>query len=381
METIIKNALVDGKLVDIRVKDGVIDSIGKFDQDGYDACGKVAIPGFVDCHMHLDKCLLNELEPYQDGTGPEKGALTRKQKETFTVENITKRAERMIKRAIASGAVAVRTNVDVDAIVGLKGIEALLALREKYKNVLTIQIAAFTQEGVYADGKSDSLMREAVTMGVDLVAGHTIAAGEGEKAIDFILDLAAKNNMEAEFHLDESGNREHYLLPYLAERMKALGLTGRVNAVHMCTLAALEADELKRALELCSQVKLKATVAPTAISTRSVAPAKDLLQSGILVGLGSDNTRDFFNPLGSGDVKQVALLLSYLQRFFTSEQVMQIYDMITKRGAQLLGLKDYGISPGNPADITILDAVSPTEVIAYGAQPVYNMRKGLLTQI
>jgi cytosine/adenosine deaminase-related metal-dependent hydrolase len=53
--------------------------------------------------------------------------------------------------------------------------------------------------------------------------------------------------------------------------------------------------------------------------------------------------RDFFNPLGSGDVKQVALLLSYLQRFFLQEEVEQVFDMITDGGAKVLSIKDYGI--------------------------------------
>ena len=125
------------------------------------------------------------------------------------------------------------------------------------------------------------------------------------------------------------------------------------------------------------EAKLKVTIAPTAISTRNIAPAKRVLKTGVPVGLASDNMRDFFNPLGSGDVKQVALLLSYLQRFFLQEEVEQIFHMITYGGANVLSV-DYGLKIGNRGDITVLDVNSVNEVIAYQSQPVLLLRNGSL---
>lgn len=185
-------------------------------------------------------------------------------------------------------------------------------------------------------------------MGADLVGGHTITCGEGERHIDYILELAARFGVRADFHLDESGNRENYLLPYTARRIKELGLEGRVNGIHMCTLAALTAEERAEALRLIADAGMTATIAPTAISTRHIAPVKELLSAGVPVALGSDNIRDFFNPLGSGDVKQVALLLSYLQRFFTAEDVDAVWRMVTSGGAAVLGIEDYGHRRGRP---------------------------------
>ena len=155
-----------------------------------------------------------------------------------------------------------------------------------------------------------------------------------------------------------------------------MGLEGRVNAIHMCTLAALTPEERKRAIELLSEAGFTATIAPTAISTRRIAPVKELIGGGITVGLGSDNIRDFFNPLGSGDVKQVALLLSYIQRFFTDEEVDSVWEMLTYGGARLLGLKEYGISESAAANVTIFGAATPREVLAYQAQPALIVRSG-----
>ena len=145
----IRNANLEGVPTDIAVEGGRIAALGtalpQTAAHTYDAAGRMVIPGFVDCHTHLDKSLLNERAPYEEGTGAQKGALTRGEKAKFTVEDITQRAERVIRRALASGTVALRTNVDVDAIVGLQGIEALLALREQYRDRITIRVAAFAQ--------------------------------------------------------------------------------------------------------------------------------------------------------------------------------------------------------------------------------------------
>lgn len=384
LDVLIRKANVNGAIVDIAIKDGVVVDIdNQIYGDAtivFDAKKRVTIPGFVDCHTHLDKCLLNEQQPYQEGTGPQKGALTYEMKKSFTVEDITVRAEKMIKRAIKAGTLHWRTNVDVDGSVGLRGIEALLKLKKKYESELHLQVAAFAQEGVFWDGQTEVLLEEALKMGADLLGGHTIAKGEGEKHIDFILDLAKKYNVDADFHLDESGNREHYLLPYLSKKIVEKNLQGRVNGIHLCTLSALTPEELDEAINHIEVAQLRVTVAPTAISTRNIAPVKRLLKTGLPVGLASDNMRDFFNPLGSGDVKQVALLLSYLQRFFLQEEVDQIFKMITSEGAKVLSINDYGIKIGATADVTVLDALTVNEVIAYQNLPAFLVRAGVVVE-
>jgi cytosine/creatinine deaminase len=384
LDVLIRKANVNGAIVDIAIKDGVIVDIdNQIYGDAnvvFDAQKRITIPGFVDCHTHLDKCLLNEQQPYQEGTGPQKGALTYEMKKNFTVEDITVRAEKMINRAIKTGTLHWRTNVDVDGSVGLKGIEALLKLKKKYEKLIHIQVAAFAQEGVFWDGQTEVLLEEALKIGADLVGGHTIAKGEGEKHIDFILDLAKKYGVKADFHLDESGNREHYLLPYLSKKIVENNLQGQVNGIHLCTLSALTPEELEEAMKYIEDAQLSVTVAPTAISTRNIAPVKRVLKTGVPVGLASDNMRDFFNPLGSGDVKQVALLLSYLQRFFLQEEVEQVFKMITDGGAKVLSLKDYGIKIGATADVTVLDASSVNEVIAYQSQPAFTVRAGTVIE-
>jgi cytosine deaminase len=380
-DLLIKQANVNGKLVDIEVTGNKItaihSTIASKAKTVIDAKGGITIPGFVDAHTHLDKSLLQPASPYVDGTGPEKGKLTLARKQGFTKTDIKQRASQMIERAIKAGTLIWRTNVDVDPSVGLQGIEALLELKEQYKNQIQLQVVAFAQEGVFTDPSIPDLLRQALTMGADAVGGHTIIAGEGKPHIDLILSLAKEFNVEADFHLDESGNLDHYLLPYVADQMIALGLQGKVNGIHCCTLGNVDPATLAGAIEKIKASQLKITVAPTAISTRVLAPAKALREAGVLMGVGTDNIRDFFNPLGSGDVRDVALLLGYVQRFFTSEQVADLVSMITTQGAKLLGV-EYGLQVGGPANITVLPAQTNEELLAYRDRPTAIIRQGNL---
>lgn len=369
-EILIKNALIGKKTADIFIHNGIIsavaDEIAATDNVAViDNKGGIVVPGLVDCHSHIDKSHLNDggRTVYVHGTGAVKGGLTRQEKAAFTVEDIRQRAEKVIKAAIESGTLFLRTNCDVDSYVGLRGMEALLSLKDEYKDKISLQVAAFAQEGVFQDDRTPKLLNDAMRMGADLIAGHTITCGEGEKHIDFILEMAEKYGTQADFHLDESGNREHYLLPYLAKKIQEMGLENRVNAIHMCTLSALKEDELSDALNTIVGCGLKATVAPTAISTRKIAPVKELLKTGIPIGLGSDNIRDFFNPMGTGNIMQIAYLLCYLQAFFTDEEIEQLWGMVTTEGAKVLGV-DYSIKIGAPANLTLYSTADKRSIIS-----------------
>ena len=53
--------------------------------------------------------------------------------------------------------------------------------------------------------------------------------------------------------------------------------------------------------------------------------------------------------------------------------------MLTDRSARLMNLRDYGIAVGNPADIVIVDAVSPEQAIAEIRAPLAAFKRGVRT--
>jgi len=380
----IKNASVQGTLQDIEIDGGRIKAISPSgrrkttaDSD-VDANGNMVIVGFADSHMHLDKSMLALRAEYEDVVASEKGRLTREQKAKLTEEDIYQNARMVIQRAIANGTIAIRTNVDVDPLVELRGVRALLRLREEFKEILNLQVIPIAQEGVYNYPKTPALLRQALDLGSDGVGGHTIIDNDGQGHIDTILEIAKEYDVTCDLHVDESGKREHFLLPYLAQKTIEFGLQGRVNGVHACTLAALDEKTVKETLAISKEAGLRFMVAPTAISTRNLTITKELVAAGFPVTLGSDNVGDFFNPLGGAHALHVAVLLAYVHRYFTKSERRTVLEMVSSGANGLFHreLGDEGITVGAPADITIIDGANPREVLSRVGAPWLVVRNG-----
>ena len=380
---IIHNCAIDGKRRDIRIRNDRIEAIGdsfvpEDSEDLFDAGGNMAVVGFADAHMHLDKCMLAQRDPYLDTAAPEKGRRTRERKAELTEDEMYSNARGVILRAIRNGTAAIRTNVDVDPVVGLRGIKALLRLKQEFKDLLTLQVIPFAQEGVFNYPETPGLLREALTLDRDGVGGHTIIDGDGkaEAHIDIILEIAREFDVSADFHVDESGKPEHFVLPYLAQRTIDLGLQGRVNAIHACSLANVDDDAAAQAIDLCRDAGIRFIIAPTAISTRSLTRSRQLLAAGLPVNIGSDNVGDFFNPLGSAHVLHVAGILTYVHRYFTAEENQRILDMACDGGLFGLDLGQTGLEQGRRADITVLEGSNPREVMSNLGVPRLVVRNG-----
>lgn len=113
-----------------------------------DAQGRLVIPGLVDAHIHLDKAFLLDRMQWQADTFTEALQETANAKRSFTVADSQTRARRVIKPAIAFGTIAMRSHVEVDPMIQLTGMKALLPLRQDYAWGLTLQFAVFAQEGI-----------------------------------------------------------------------------------------------------------------------------------------------------------------------------------------------------------------------------------------
>jgi cytosine deaminase len=164
-----------GRPADVGVRGGRIVAIGDLAevsaQHRFPAAGRFLVPGFVDAHVHLDKAYLLDRAPSREGTLAEAIRVTVEAKRAFTVENVQARARAVLDRAVAAGTTAMRGHVEVDPIVGLRGVEAVLPLRAEYAERLDLQLCAFAQEGILRAPGTEALLREALRAGADLVGG------------------------------------------------------------------------------------------------------------------------------------------------------------------------------------------------------------------
>lgn len=289
-----------------------------------------SIRGFSNEHAHLDKGYLVPGVAYTDAPPAKRGEWTREHKARFTRQDIYDRAEAALQAMIQYGTTYVRTHVDVDPLVGLKGIEALLELQRNYAGQAVIDITAFNQEGFDRFPETVELLEEALGMGRIGLGGHTLTDADGAAHIRRLFELGERRDVPwLEFHTDESGRPEHFLMPLIAEESLKREWGGKVYAIHCNSLANVEDLQAEKAIELAVAAGLHIITCPTAIATRAITRTKELLKAGLRVSLGSDNMGDLFNPLGSGNMLQYAQLLAYVQRFYEPAEQQALLDMLT----------------------------------------------------
>jgi cytosine/creatinine deaminase len=90
---------------------------------------------------------------------------------------------------------------------------------------------------------------------------------------------------------------------------------------------------------------------------------KELLEAGVNVCIGHDSVMDPWYPLGYGDPLQAAFVLAHLGQMSGDGELRQLIEMITTRPAAALGVPDYGLRPGGPADLVVFDAPSEADAL------------------
>src|SRR5258708_26493993 len=204
--------------------------------------GRMAVPGFVEPNIHLDKALIWERAPVNvSGTLTEAIEILWEIKRNYTVEEIADRASRVLTRAIENGTSHLRTHVDVDPIGGTRPAEGLILARERFRGLIDIQVVAFPQEGIVKSPGTQALMREVMKLGADVVAGMPVneaSPADSRRHIEIAFEIAKEFDADIDMHVDETDDPEARTLEVLAELTIRNGWQGRVTAGHTCALAS-----------------------------------------------------------------------------------------------------------------------------------------------
>jgi cytosine deaminase len=366
-------------LVDVTVSDGLVASVGVADtvvaRQTIDVEGRLVTPGLVDAHVHLDKAFITSRVSAVDGTLEEAIRVTGEAKRRFTVDDIRARARRVLDLAVRAGTTAMRTHVEVDPIVGLAGMEAVLPLRDEYAPALDLQICAFAQEGIIKSPGTEGLLRRALTMGADLVGGCPYNDTNGLEHIRIVFALAEAFGVDADFHADFADEPEHLHVRAIIEETTRIGWQGRVVVGHVTELAALPAyaqDEIAGALAAADVGVIVLPLTDLYLSgrrdqsnvRRGLAPIARLLEAGVAVALGSNNLHNPFTPIGTADPAHLGFVAAVAAHMGTRTQLRALLAAITTHPAAMLRLPGYGLVPGRRADLVVWDCLEPEDVIA-----------------
>lgn len=372
--TVFTNALMpDGRGADIVVRAGRFAAIGPAAAEApgaiVDLEGRLVLPGFIDGHIHLDKSMIRDRwqphRPYRDGfsvaerVAIEKAVLGQ-------AAPVARRAADLLETVIAQGTTTLRSHVDIDAVSGLANLEAVLEVRERYRDRATVQVVAFPQSGILASPGTEELLDEALRLGADLVGGLDPATVDGDvKAhLDIVFALAERHGVGIDIHLHDGGEAGLAEIVEIAARTRAAGLAGKVAISHAFALGdAAPADLGRVASQLAASGVAIMTHGPGA---RAFPPILALRAAGVTVFTGNDNIRDAWRPFGTGDMLERAMILAYRSNFATDEELEIVFDLATHAAAKAMGLEAYGLTVGAPADFVALRAAHvPEAVVAH----------------
>lgn len=392
-DLLIKNARTrrsGEKLVDIAIKAGRILEIragleGEARQT-IEAGGNLVTESFVNGHLHLCKAYTlkmageDALRSYVSGTmggamtAIEQAArVTERYDEKWIIDNV----RRAVKLALKFGNTHMRAFADTGTKARLEGVKALLRAREEFKEQVEIQVVAFPQDGVVRDPGAEEHVREAMALGADVVGGipwieYTDA--DAQEHIERLFAIAREYDKDVSMLVDDAGDPGLRTLEMLAVKTLQEGWQGRVTAQHARAMALYPEPYYRKVEALLKRARIGIVSDPQTGPLH--ARVRDLYDAGVPIALGQDDIADAYYPFGRNNMLEVAFLAAHLLWMTTFEQMEILYDLITTKAAEALGIEEFALKAGNKANLVVLNAESVWEAIWSHEAPLYVVKDG-----
>jgi cytosine deaminase len=382
IERIAGATIADGSRVDVTIENGRIAAVASAAPapapGARDLSGYVLLPAAAEPHAHLDKAL--SWDAIRSPMGDLRAAISawRVYAETMTVDDVVARARAQVLRMLRNGTTAIRTHVDV--LLGdapLRGVEALVSVREELAALVDIEIVALAGPDV-----PTAHLEAALDAGADVVGGASHLADDPIADLHRLLDVAERRGVPVDLHTDE-GLAAAVTLDAYARR--TLGWSQNRSAGHCVRLGTL--DEPARDAVIAEVVASGVGVIANPITNlslqgwgvpvatpRGIAPARALLAAGARFAAGADNVRDPFNPLGRGDALETAMLLVVAAHLTADEA----YAAVSTGAREVMGLPEAGVVVGARADLLAVRADSLVQAIAEAPADRLVLRGGRL---
>jgi cytosine deaminase len=370
MDLLITNARPMGaEPADILIRDGRIAEIGPdITAPGVaaeDAGGRIAIPGLVDAHTHVDKSLLG-WPWYVNEVGPrliDKIENERAVKKAYGLDPHLQ-SMRQVLQSMAFGTTLIRTHVDVDTEQGLAAIEGVMRTREALAGQVEIQIVAFPQSGQMPRPGTAELLDEALAMGADLIGGIDPCAMEKDPKghLDTVFALSQKHGKPIDIHLHEPAELGAFSMEMIFERTRALGLQGRVAVSHAFCLGFGDWQRTQGLIETCAELDIP--IMTTAPASRDVPMVLRVTGAGVRMGAGNDGFRDTWGPYGDGDMLERAMFVGMRNNLRRDDELAVAMDICTTMGARAIDVPDHALTVGGRGDLVLVEGETVAEAIS-----------------
>ncbi|MGO3568545.1 cytosine deaminase [Serratia grimesii] len=360
--------------------------------DVLDAQGGLAMPAFVEPHIHLDTTQTAGQPTWnQSGTlfeGIERWA---ERKALLTHEDVKQRAWQTLKWQIANGVQYVRTHVDVSDPT-LTALRAMLEVKQEVAPWVTLQIVAFPQEGIMSYPNGEALLEEALRLGADVVGAipHFEFTREyGVESLHKAFALAQKYDRLVDVHCDEIDDEQSRFVETVAALALKLGMGSRVTASHTTAMHSYNGAYTSRLFRLLKMSGINFVANPLVNihlqgrfdsypKRRGITRVKEMLEAEINVCFGHDDVFDPWYPLGTANMLQVLHMGLHVCQLMGYGQIDDGLKLITSHSARTLHLTDYGLAAGNSANLVILPAESGFDAVRRQTPVRYSIREGAL---
>lgn len=223
-----------------------------------------------------------------------------------------------------------------------------------------------------------------------MVGGAPYADDDPTGQIDTIFELARTFDVDIDLHLDLAESTDGMQVEYVCRKTDEYGYGGRVAVGHVTQLSYVGTE---RYAEICDQLAgsgVGVTVLPSTdlflmgrgtshARSRGVLPLDGLLERHVPCAVATNNVLNAFTPYGDCSLLRMANLYANVCHVSSPEDLEACLGLVTANAARVLGVADYGIAVGNPADLVLLDAADPASAVAELAPPLWGMKAGRRT--
>jgi cytosine deaminase len=398
MDLILRNGRVlrggeSADVVDIGIDAGRIVAIGRGLQASgpeIELDGRMVAPSLVETHVHLDKsCILDRCKS-ETGSLDEAIREVAGLKAAFTADDVHARAKRTLERFIGHGVGFMRTHVEVDPVIGLRGLDGVAALIDEYRWAIDLEICVFPQEGLLNNPGTEALMIAGLKRGAKVVGAAPYTDTDPKGQIDRVFAIARDFDADIDMHLDFFSTAERMDIDYVCEVTERFDYGGRVAVGHVTTLSVIEPERFETIARRLANVGVAVTVLPATdlylngrhqshSVLRGVTPAHKLLRLGVNCSVSTNNVLNPFTPFGDGSLLRIANLYANICQVGRRDDLRACFGLVSRHAADVMRLTGYGVSIGNDADMVIWDATAPEQAIAEIAQPLYGFKRGRMT--
>jgi cytosine/creatinine deaminase len=358
-----------------------------------DAQGRLLCPPLCEPHVHLDTTLTaGEPEWNRSGTLFEGVQRWAQRKGSLSFDDVTSRARRAISWYVANGVQFIRTHCDVTD-PELTALHALLALKHELREIVTLQIVAFPQEGICSYPRGAELVEEALRLGADVVGATPhleFTRDDGVKAVKVAFELAERYDRLVDIHCDEIDDEQSRFLEVVAAEAHHRKMGRRVTASHTTAMGSYNDAYAFKLMRLLTLADLSFVANPlvnihlqgrfdTYPKRRGLTRVKELLAQGINVCFGHDDLSDPWYPMGTANMLQVLHMGLHVCHLTGYEEICDSLKLISTHSARALNLgEEYGIELGRPANAVLLNATSEYDAVRRQVVVLQSIRQGKL---